>query len=183
MQPYEHSHLPINAPSHAKHLIALDVDEIIGNSPFSSLEVPADARTVYCNYEDPVDQPRALDQFLRKAVADALKRPIDVDTMVQRIRSLSQEPSASLITLGSVNTGKVLERALSPASIRKIELEDLDHTHSAFSLSNDSSAIAITGMSRKFPGANNPEELWSLLEQGIDTHQEVFNTTILLMPC
>ncbi|PYI06809.1 BcPKS16, polyketide synthase [Aspergillus sclerotiicarbonarius CBS 121057] len=35
------------------------------------------------------------------------------------------------------------------------------------------SAIAVVGLSCRFPGANNIEELWELIAKGHDTHQEV----------
>lgn len=40
-------------------------------------------------------------------------------------------------------------------------------------LDNDSPAVAITGMACRFPGADSPDALWTLLKDGADPHEPV----------
>lgn len=50
---------------------------------------------------------------------------------------------------------------------------EVPRTTTTESLMYPEDAIAITGVSCRLPGANNLDELWELISQGIDRHQEI----------
>lgn len=109
----------------------------------------------------------------------------DWDKLLNRVAEdmkTSERPSHRMVSFGMDDCVPVTPFNRQRLKITKFQasvlIEPLEPVESSrnsptnFALFPDD-AIAVTGVSCRLPGANNLDELWELISQGVDCHQEV----------
>lgn len=180
---YFASEIPIYAPYHAPHLYRRDaVLRILkgiesfekANDIWSSGQVKVISPTTGTLY----DASNKLD-IMSKALHDILLNPINWEQLCKGCTSFvksSQPVRWTIRTFGPSKAAKSLLSAINSEVDPEIVLEE---TFASSSISQAPTTakepIAIIGMSGRFPNSTNPDELWKILEQGIDCHKVVRN--------
>lgn len=121
-----------------------------------------------------------MTSLLRQVVSEILNDVLRWDTVLAEVDSLV--PSQSEVTatvIGSPALGKTLVSTLNASERCKAFLKAPSVKYGNHSIENHNhmvsqrSKIAIVGMSGRFPGAKDTEDLWRVLSQGLDVHKEV----------
>lgn len=165
--------LPIGAAYHACHLDTPDLDAIIGRSPIFDINIPSNACILSTSSGEPITGTPKIRDLLSQALLDILQLPLDWPTVVEKVVSMFERTDIVLSPIGPTNLVKPLQNALGPARVRVIADDGAPHDTYASSQPNESGAIAIVGMSGRFPGAVTLEEFWDVLEHGLDLHKKV----------
>ena len=176
--------IPIFAPYHAGHLHqAADIDWITGaNDPVTS-QIIGRYQCISVLLSTKTGKPFVptdMQTLLKSVVNEILNDILRWDTVLAEANALV--PSRCEVTatvIGSLGLGKSLVSALNAngkckASLQSASeiLEKRSYEHHEHSIAQRSK-IAIIGMSGRFPGAKDTEELWGILSEGLDVHKEV----------
>ena len=176
--------IPVFAPYHARHLHqAADIDWIIGVDDPSTSQILGRYKCVSTLLSTktgkpfiPTDMTSLLGQVVNEILNDILRW----DTVLAEVNTLV--PSQCQVTatvIGSPGLGKSLVSALNANGRCEASLKSAAEILGKDSYDNHEhkiaqrSKIAIVGMSGRFPGAKDTEELWGILSQGLDVHKEV----------
>ena len=164
--------LPIYGSFHAPHFPLPDVAAILGNSDLWNRNISsADRSSLVLSYSLDIGAHDTLRKLLSQVVTDILHTRLDFQFIVQRTGALAQNHSVRFVSVGPAHTG-VLKRSLPIAEIERFGSPKLPSDQA--SIKNDyRDAIAIIGMACRTPGAQNVDELWKLLLEGRDMHQQV----------
>uniref|UniRef100_A0A093VC14 Conidial yellow pigment biosynthesis polyketide synthase n=1 Tax=Talaromyces marneffei PM1 TaxID=1077442 RepID=A0A093VC14_TALMA len=178
---YFASELPIYAPYHAPHLYNQDtVVEILDgvefvdkkNDTWATGQVKLISPTTGTFY----DVSNRLD-IMSKALHDILLKPINWEKLCEGCTSVvaSSEPARwSIRPFGPSKATKSLLSAISSVTNADIILDETFISSSTSQTPTTAKEpIAIIGMSGRFPNSTNTDELWKLLEQGIDCHKVI----------
>jgi len=172
--------IPVYAPYHSPHIHShADIDRILDKDAtrhlqqFRPLSLIHSANTGKCQTAT-----TALD-LVRTALSEMLLEPVRWDNLLSEVVSqvtAACGPESTVSAIGVTNVANSLAAALKSGGQGGISVRD----QSMWSATSDESfgrsqndKIAIVGMSGRFPGAASPEELWELLEKGLDVHREV----------
>ncbi|KAJ4348315.1 polyketide synthase [Didymosphaeria variabile] len=172
--------IPVYAPYHAPHLYShADIERIL-SGPLVELFKNARPHALVHSASDGRchGATNTLD-LLRSALSDVLLEPVRWDSLleeaVSQITSVSNA-EASVSAVGVTNVVNSLASALKAGGQSSVKVRD--HTawavkseHSKGRTQNDK--IAIVGMAGRFPSAASHDQLWELLEKGLDVHREV----------
>jgi iron transport multicopper oxidase len=118
---------------------------------------------------------------MERVLYDVLAQPILWENVVDGCTSYIQASHVSswlVRPFGQTSTAQSLASALKKTTNTGIEIV----FDGSFGTSNGrvglgtKSPIAIVGMAGRFPNADNIEELWEVLEKGLDCHREVRTT-------
>ena len=177
----------VNVPTyglyHAAHLYRKsDVTEILQFDSANILRSARPTRTFLSTVaEKGLVASNAYDLFA-KTLVELLVRPLYWDQIlcgaVSHLRD-SEVSKCRISTFGTSHASKGLIATLRIKTEVEVVSEDLAHLDmepqkEAHTLDRPSTAkIAIVGMSGRFPGANDCEALWDLLEQGLDVHRQI----------
>jgi iterative type I PKS product template protein len=156
--------VPYRCPMYCSHLPSVDVARLASVAP--ALDAyPAQGSTTFGD-------------LLRKAVTEAIQEPVQFEKLIKAAGvSLGQAKISDVVldTIGSALETSHVQSLLqeqgfdvelaAPAPLPKPYGDDASNI--------PSDAIAIVGMSGRFPDSDTLDEFWSLLESGTTTHQEI----------
>ncbi len=118
-----------------------------------------------------------LDEFLRQVVGDILVRPLSFDNLLTAVVSEARDSGredCKISSIGPSNASSILVSTLRAETELGVSVgEEFRLARNANGPSVTSGKIAVVGMSGRFPNAENLENLWTLLEHGIDVHRKV----------
>ncbi|PYH97266.1 hypothetical protein BO71DRAFT_438922 [Aspergillus ellipticus CBS 707.79] len=160
--------IPVFAPYHAAHLHCdADLDWILGvDDPATQHALSRYTRIsnlISTSNGRPIDA-KNMSNLLRKVIYEILNDVLRWDSVLHEVATLvpAQDP-VTVNNFGSSYLGKSLVSATLDS---QSPVEDMQK-------SADKSKIAIVGMSGRFPGANNTDELWNILQQGLDVYKTI----------
>ena len=171
--------IPVFAPYHASHLFSeSDSEKILTKETQQNLKFFRPAGLVHSAASGKCHTASNAVELFQLAVNEILAAPVRWDHLLEE--TVSQITATSSIecnvtAIGVTNVANSLVSALKAGGQATVTVRD--HT-SWVALGTavgrtQSDKIAIVGMSGRFPGADDHEALWSLLEQGLDVHREV----------
>jgi hypothetical protein len=177
-QGLRHIPLPISGAVHAPHLAAPDFESVVDLSlPIWALPLHPEAFLMSTHKCIPY-QARLLGDVARQVFASVMQEPLLLqDTFFGTAKQLKTiTTQVTLYVVGpSVQAGRLI-RTLRDTGIRVTEspVPDLKFDVSSQpALRGGSGAVAIVGMSARFPGAEDLEQFWELLIEGVTTHKGV----------
>ena len=167
----------------ASHLYGLeDVQEIL--RPFISRNSFENERCMHilsCSSGSKLAAPN-LSKLLEQVIFELLGRPFNrnagLDAIVASIAS-SESQHCHVLTCGSTLISTEIPPLIRSGVSAKISSLDLVSYASSKAAADGTlrkgklERIAIIGMAGRFPGANNCEELWNLLQKGVDMHRTI----------
>ncbi|KAI9876882.1 MAG: hypothetical protein M1830_005404, partial [Pleopsidium flavum] len=163
--------LPIAAAYHARHLGDPDIDRIVGNTPLLD-DFPTKGSQIISTSSGKPIIANNLRELLRHVIIDILQEPLNWTKVIHAVTSSLSQGQARLTAVGPTNVTKSLYHALTTAGIKVAETGELQPSP-ATQIREGSGAIAIVGMSGRFPGGETLEEFWKVLEDGLDLHKKV----------
>lgn len=128
-----------------------------------------------------------IPELLERILSDMLIQPVRWDAVMNATASLVNDSKTSpcrVFASAASFTIQGLVIALKSGSVLEVLLEDLSISDSENlsgcpgSTSFASSKIAIVGMAGRFPDAASCEELWQILEKGLDVHRRVSKRSV-----
>jgi iterative type I PKS product template protein len=172
--------IPIYAPYHAPHLHShADIDRILDKDAVRHLQQFRPLALVHSATHGNCHTATSTLDLMRLALGEILLEQVRWDNLLQEVVSqvtASGSAECAVSAIGVTNIANSLASALKAGGQSSISVRD--HTswvpvtvESYGRTQNDK--IAIVGMSGRFPGAANADELWELLEKGLDVHREV----------
>ncbi|KAI8293172.1 beta-ketoacyl synthase domain-containing protein [Colletotrichum sp. SAR11_240] len=110
-----------------------------------------------------------LYEFLRQALHDIFQEKLFPSKTLDSALHRSSGSKLSVHVFGPSNAGGFLEKSLAASGFKdaKVQLSDIAET------GEPQDAIAIVGMSGRFPGGDNLQAFWDILVQGKDLHKKV----------
>lgn len=164
--------LPIYTAFHASHLAAPDVGAIIGTSPVFTTRIPQ-GTTLFSPTTGSAYDGETLYEFLRQALHDIFQEKLFPSKTLDSALHRSSGSKLSVHVFGPSNAGGFLEKSLAASGFRdaKVQLSEMAET------GEPQDAIAIVGMSGRFPGGDNLQAFWDILVQGKDLHKKVRKTS------
>lgn len=166
---------------HATHLYSqAEVSQVL--EPFLDAldEMPPPCRTTLSPATGKAIKVTTAKALFAHAIDDMLRARVGWDLLEQAIINFCKEGTAggnSILSFEISHIMKSLLSATQPDSREQFKLQDLTGWCSSFNLKSQgrqsSANIAIVGMSCRFPGADDAEALWNLLEQGRDTCKRI----------
>ncbi|KAJ6023470.1 hypothetical protein N7460_013865 [Penicillium canescens] len=176
--------LPIYGAYHASHIHGvLDFPSFLnraGVNPEFLASFPT-RKTLLCPLTGrPVDAPNSLGLF-KSVVHHTLQAPLRFDLVVDELVAQIQANGTASIALHVVGPTAAAEglasalRSRTEAAVVTQDLITLDSRKDQFQPSGayNNAPLAIVGVSGRFPGAESVEELWSVLEAGLDMHRVI----------
>ena len=161
--------LPISAAFHASYLAHVDIRRLV--EPTSTLGRLRMRQSIL--HSPSTGKPWLglnLEELLEEVAIEILSRPLKWTKTVQAIIQDIDTQHVELVSIGSSSTAKAVQLAKENEGHSLEMTENSDH----IKLQGWSSTeIAITGMSGRFPGAENLDDFWELLVAGRDMHREV----------
>ena len=144
------------------------MDRIIGASDLFNLPV-SDHPCFFSTASRIPFESRNLRSLLRLVIEDVTQNPIDWNQTVQGLVDKVIGSEVVLTSIVSSSVTKTVHQSLKAVGIRVAEtISDTSR-----SCSRDDSGIAIVGMSGRFPGCENLDDFWKILERGRDLHEVV----------
>ncbi|KAJ0359954.1 Type I Iterative PKS [Colletotrichum chrysophilum] len=110
-----------------------------------------------------------LYEFLRQALHDIFQEKLFPSKTLDSALHRSSGSKLSVHVFGPSNAGGFLEKSLAASGFKdaKVQLSEIAET------GEPQDAIAIVGMSGRFPGGDNLQAFWDILVQGKDLHKKV----------
>ncbi|KAL8709008.1 MAG: hypothetical protein Q9220_006217 [cf. Caloplaca sp. 1 TL-2023] len=163
---------PIAAAFHAPHLREPDIKNIIGSSPL--LERPLKKHTeIRSTSSGRPFSAHSMVDLLHQIIVDILQKPLNWSNVVANTVASLRTKEVSFVALGPTNAATPLRRALKAVGIKIIENQEVRPSLTARPKRGESGAIAVVGMSGRFPGSENLEDFWKHLEEGQDLVQQI----------
>lgn len=157
---------------HAAHLPPLNLDMILGDDAVYDTIIPPNVRilsTSTCQRY----VARDLRALMCHMLLDNLQRTMKLeDTVAAMMLSLHGKSVVRLTSIGPTAYTPIVAGALAATKIECI-LSTRPRIIPMADKVQRPNAIAIVGMSGKFPGANDVHEFWEVLRTGQDMHRQV----------
>ena len=157
--------MPTDARSsvHTDYLPAVDTISILGESPLLNLPVTAKARIISPFTTSPYEA-NNLRELLQQVIVDIAQNAMYVEKTIAHALVPHAQKSVILSVMGKTQYLTYLEQALSERNINHniVRCE----TQRSLNSRSGSGAVAIVGMSGRFPGSQSVDELWSNLLAG-----------------
>ncbi|GFF26151.1 conidial yellow pigment biosynthesis polyketide synthase [Aspergillus udagawae] len=164
-------------PMYGSHLPPLDVDQVVG--AWGVLELYQVKRPLYSAHTSTSSLPaNTLVELLRRVVVEIAHKPMHIENTVSALAAAieaSTKDDAVLTTVGSTWDASTMQDLLLQHG-QTVSLGEFPSCPTPFGSSLDSippDAIAVVGMSGRFPESDTLDEFWRLLETGKTTHQEI----------
>lgn len=115
---------------------------------------------------------------MRVAVAGVLRNPIHWATMTEGVKGQIRASSTDRIRIVGIGTKLSQTLRTSLLNMEQVHHVEVEPNASLFEPSGGTSGpkqekIAIIGMSGRFPEADDCEEFWEIISQGLDVHKPV----------
>lgn len=114
-----------------------------------------------------------LVDLLENAVIDVLYRTLNWTETIQNVTQHLDDQSVEVVSIGSSNAARTVQLTLEQTGKDVLVSKNVEQTIFSDSQRSCSQDIAITGMSGRFPGAEDLDQFWELLLAGRDMHQQV----------
>ncbi|TVY82991.1 Conidial yellow pigment biosynthesis polyketide synthase [Lachnellula suecica] len=170
--------IPIRAPYHAPHIYnPSDLECLISHQTSDILKLYTFDPTKAVSFGK-IASNSTLDLF-KNCICQVLCERLRWTTILDDSAEMLSKRNTQLIVIGSSpHHGLVMSLKQRVPDIMVVNSFRRENAHLTSrelldSNAHDNSKIAIVGMAGRFPGANSTEELWALLEQGIDTHRTI----------
>lgn len=170
--------IPVFAPYHAVHLFSdADCDKILDQSTKANLRFFRPGALVHSAATGLCQEATTAVELFQLAIREILQSPVRWDHLLNETVSqiVSTGTDATVMAIGATNVANSLVSALKAGGQSNLSVQDYT-TWGGPSETNGRTQhdkIAIVGMAGRFPGAANHDELWTLLEKGLDVHREV----------
>ena len=168
---------PTKCLLYGSHLPSVDIAKVLGASPLH--EAHSVKRSLYSAHSpsSPLTQ-NTFGELLSLVFSEIAHKPVRVEETFRTVANALHESGSSetaLITVGSTWDASVFQDALHQhdISVQTSGLPPCPKPYGEDVNSISSDAIAVVGMSGRFPESDTLEELWNLLETGTTTHQEI----------
>ncbi|KAF2792359.1 putative polyketide synthase [Melanomma pulvis-pyrius CBS 109.77] len=169
--------VPSRCPMYCPHLPSVDVTQIVGTS--LSLDTDTVQKPLYSAHSLAGSLAgRTLGELLRLAVAEIAHKPMRIEETIHKVASVLQETDNSDVvvkTIGSTWDASIVQSIFQQHGLEVYVSEPAPcpkpFGDGISSIPPD--AIAVVGMSGRFPDSDTLDELWHLLETGTTTHQEI----------
>lgn len=157
---------------HAPHLTIPNLEYMIGDSPILEKKIKSNYKLISGSKYRPM---QCLD--LRCSLQEILEEIFQHSTRPERlfeagVSFLDKELQTSLFVLGHTTYLVSLRRILQKKRV-KVSVRSNSSTQESFDLHNESESVAIVGMSGRFPGSDNVEELWTSIMERKEFHKKV----------
>jgi hypothetical protein len=166
--------IPIRGPYHAPHIFSEgEVAELIPYSCTQILETYDILPLRFTGFES-IASTNTLD-VIRKCLHQILREPLMCAKFLEECTQTA-DTALQLTSVGSSNQSNSMG-TLMVKNLPNCTFSNNDLKEAADSCTElvDSTKIAIVGMASRFPGADDNEEFWNILENGVDTHRTVSN--------
>ncbi|GFF59427.1 conidial yellow pigment biosynthesis polyketide synthase, partial [Aspergillus udagawae] len=164
-------------PMYGSHLPPLDVDQVVGVS--GVLELYQVKRPLYSAHSSTGPLPAStLAELLRRVVVEIAHKPMHVERTFSALAvaiEASTKDEVVLTTVGSTWDASTMRNILLQHG-QTVSLAEFPSCPMPFGSSVDSippDAIAVVGMSGRFPESDTLDEFWGLLETAKTTHREI----------
>lgn len=170
--------IPVYAPYHATHLFNdADCDRILDEASKANLGFFRPTGIIHSASTGQCHAASTAVELFQLAIKEILQSPVRWDHLlneaVAQIMAAGNE--CSVMAIGATNIANSLVSALKAGGHSNLTAKD--HTtwggQTQTNGRTQSDKIAIIGMAGRFPGAANHEELWQLLDKGLDVHREI----------
>ncbi|EPE33704.1 Thiolase-like protein [Glarea lozoyensis ATCC 20868] len=164
--------IPIRGPYHAPHIFSeKDLAQLIPDASCYVLK-SYQVESSKTSFMGDLESTSTLELF-RHCIYRILRAPVIWTRLLDDCAKFT-DLDFKLIPVGSstmLNSMIALLRKEFPGS--EVQSDELEEGQSLCEDTSDHSKIAIVGMSGRFPGADDNDEFWSILEKGIDTHRTI----------
>ncbi|KAF2680034.1 putative polyketide synthase [Lentithecium fluviatile CBS 122367] len=169
--------VPYRCPMYCSHLPLVDVAQLARVSP--SLDAHLAQRSMYSMHSsDESPHTKTFSELLRKAVEEVVQKPVRYEQLIEAVAvPLRQTENSDVVltTIGSTSETSEVQSLFRKhgLDVQLAEPKPLPQPYGNDISSIPSDAIAVVGMSGRFPDSDTLDEFWSLLESGTTTHQEI----------
>ncbi|KAI1075188.1 ketoacyl-synt-domain-containing protein [Whalleya microplaca] len=165
--------LPVAGAVHAPHLPSLEVDILAKQSDIWDLPIQEEAFIMSTNTCEPYPM-KSLGELLQQIVPDVTQARLKVHQTITATVERLKDTGVSVILsiVGPSMQAGTLIKCLRAAKIETKVVQRPDYKLNAPRRSG-SGAMAIVGMSGRFPSANDLDEFWDLLMDGRVTHERI----------
>ncbi|KAF2109358.1 PKS16 protein [Lophiotrema nucula] len=164
--------LPIYAPYHASHLHDDQLRTLLGIVPYHTQQRPV-LRSLISTASGKPFQTTRMGELLLEALKEVLERPITWPQLLGGLEDTFTVSDVILEAIGSTNIPNYLVKELQLKGINVSKASSPVESPILGDDDVDSGDIAIVGMSGRFPGAEDLESLWRVLEDGLDLHRQI----------
>ncbi|KAI1170433.1 ketoacyl-synt-domain-containing protein [Nemania sp. FL0916] len=182
---FEILRLPVNAAFHADHLCPVSSKQMMRNASSSLFGMKIQHTFLISSNSGHLIRGETLGELLPLVLQDVLQFPVVVNDIAEQLdKILGSKPS--FVSFGSRSIMDTIDQVLHVHQQKRVNEPQQDMGLNAWLDADSNSAastklaplanpddIAIIGMGFRLPGSETPEELWSVLEKGLDLHQRV----------
>ncbi|KAI9036832.1 type I polyketide synthase [Aspergillus affinis] len=154
---------------HASHIHDGDIESIMGNSPILDRPISSNRSVISTSTGRAMDDVSTLGDCLHIALLDILRRPLDWTVIIDDLVNCDLTDPVLTVIGPSYMTMSLKETLKWVEKTSPTEYEIAHQTQDG----SISGAFAIVGMSGRFPGSENLDEFWNVLEEGLDLHREI----------
>lgn len=153
----------------AKNLLVSDLEDLFRDDGSFDIPIQSGIHVLGLSSGQFFTGHQSLRQLLWQSLFDLISLPSDLIAVRSHIQGIAEGRSLPMIAFGCSDFSKSLQASMPcivfPESswINQSSPEDRE----------TDDAIAIVGMSGRFPGAESVDELWQVLSKGLDMHKEV----------
>ena len=165
--------LPVGAAVHAAHLPRPDVNRIIGQSP--TFDTPITSKTLIMSTSNCKPYvASSLRTLLEQMIEDITQNTLCLASTVQAVAlNLTSKEKVTMTVCGPTSHVSLVMRGIESQNIKVKLVECPEVVPTGRSLREGSHAVAIVGMSGRFPGSENIHQFWDVLQDGKELHQKV----------
>jgi 3-oxoacyl-(acyl-carrier-protein) synthase len=168
--------IPVFAPYHAAHLFGeTDYNRILDDGIKANLRFFAPSGLLHSAQAGHCHEASSATELFQLALEEILAAPVRWDNLLnEAVAQIAAGGECSVMAVGVTNIANSFLTSLK-ASGQAFTTRD----HTTWGAPSESfgrtqyDKIAIVGMAGRFPSAANHDELWALLEKGLDVHREV----------
>ncbi|KAE9372741.1 putative polyketide synthase [Stipitochalara longipes BDJ] len=166
--------LPVGAAVHARHLPRPDISRIIGASATFDMSISSKIQ-IMSTSSSKVYNAQNLRTLLHQMIEDITQNTLYLTNTVKAIvANLPYKDKVTLTVVGPTSHMSLVVREIESQNI-KVDLIDQAEILPADCnvFRGGSGSVAIVGMSGRFPGGENVNELWNVLQSGKDVYQQI----------
>ena len=173
--------VPVYAPYHAPHLYNNShIERILEGEAGDSLDKFRPLAAVHSAFKGACHTATTTRELVELVLAEILLEPVRWDNLLEEcIAQARAAPKIeySVVAIGVTGVaGSVASAVKNNASKSAVPVKDYTswpEPQENYKGRTQTDKIAIVGMSGRFPSAASAEELWELLEKGLDVHREI----------
>jgi naphtho-gamma-pyrone polyketide synthase len=165
--PYHASHL--YGPSNLSEILEFETEAIKETLKGVQSRIPVFSTSTGSEYKT-----TSYEKLLELVVQDILTNTSRIDLVLLELRAKYSNSDLRVVPIGPTLDSEVLVSSLKENGLQVSLFETaLGLVQRRGEGSMKSSKIAIVGMSGRFPGGQDVEEFWEMLQKGLDMHKEV----------